>query len=99
MVSWGRIFAYSEIFTKGGGDREGGESSDGGDGEIAIYRVGGLLPVIARDAGAWRSVPPPCAGRRCCAANKESAERRLLVEPLGEEMGLAADAGRDSIVD
>src|SRR5580704_4952481 len=48
MVSWGQIVAYSSLFTSGGGAGEQG--GDEGGGEIATYRVGGLLPVIIWDA-------------------------------------------------
>ncbi len=48
MVSWAQIVEYASMFTKEGGKGQ----SDGETGEIATYRVNGLLPVIVWDEAA-----------------------------------------------
>ncbi len=54
MVSWAQIVAFSTAFLETGGvgkKKDGGDGSgDGETGEIATWRVNGLLPVIVWDA-------------------------------------------------
>ena len=55
MVSWAQIVEYASMFTREGGKGQ----SEGETGEIATYRVNGLLPVVVWDAvaGGRRVVP------------------------------------------
>jgi putative SOS response-associated peptidase YedK len=51
MVTWAQIVAFSNAFVESGG-KKGQGGDEGGDGEIATYRVNGLLPVLVWDAEA-----------------------------------------------
>lgn len=52
MVSWAQIVAFSKAFLDSSGVGKKEEDGDGETGEIATYRVNGLLPVIVWDAAA-----------------------------------------------
>ena len=49
MVSWAQIVAFSTAFMESGVVGKKSDDSDGETGEIATYRVNGLLPVIVWD--------------------------------------------------
>ena len=49
MVSWAQIVAFSTAFMESGGVGKQKEGGEGETGEIATYRVNGLLPVIVWD--------------------------------------------------
>lgn len=65
MASWAQIVAFSAAFLEAGGvgRKDGSDASETGisdeTGEIATYRVNGLLPVIVwdKEAGARKVVP------------------------------------------
>lgn len=63
MATWAEIVAFSKAFLETGGIGERGGGGEGETGEIATYRVNGLLPVIVWDreanggAGARKVVP------------------------------------------
>ena len=62
MVSWAQIVAFSTAFLETGGvgkkqDRGAKDGEGGETGEIATYRVNGLLPVIVWDADAGARKP------------------------------------------
>src|SRR5438067_2149453 len=100
MVSWAQIVDYSELFLSEGKGGDQGEGA-GADGEIATYRVNGLLPVIVWDAEAQqrRVVPmrwgfPHPKDWRQPQAIHARAETVEAIEPLRK----AFHAGQRGIV-